>query len=54
MNKANAMAESRTDEKDLILLVDDDPLIVESLSFMLRWLTSVCRQKHIRRKKVLL
>ena len=36
MNKANAMAESRADEKDLILLVDDDPLIVESLGFMLR------------------
>jgi two-component system nitrogen regulation response regulator GlnG len=36
MNEQNVMAETQLEEKDLILLVDDDPLIVESLGFMLR------------------
>ncbi len=36
MNEAKAMTNAGHEEKDLILLVDDDPIIVESLSFLLR------------------
>ena len=36
MIERNMMAETQTDVKERILLVDDDPLIVESLGFMLR------------------
>ena len=36
MNESNARVQAHGEQKEQILLVDDDPLIVESLGFMLR------------------